>query len=80
MNIRFFLKQKKETIMKKLAISIINMILPKLVDNFLTPEVVEKYSDKLFDALKKAIKKTENKYDDLLLPVIEALDSVIGEK
>ena len=63
----------------KIAIVIINAILPKLIENFLAPAVVEKYSDKLFDALKEAVKKTENKYDDLLLPVIEALDEVIGE-
>jgi len=66
--------------MKNIAIAVINILLPKLVENFLTPEAVEKYSDKLFDALKKAIEKTDNKYDDLLLPVIEALDSVIGSE
>ena len=66
--------------MKQLIVMLINTVLPVLIDKFLTPAIVEKYSDKLFDAVKKAIEKTENEYDDLLLPVIEALDDAIGEK
>lgn len=65
--------------MQTIILSVLNTVLPKLIEKFLTDEVIETYSDKLFDACKKAIEKTENKYDDLLLPVIEALDSVIGK-
>ena len=65
--------------MKEIIVRIASVIVTKLLESFLTPELVEKYSDKLLDVARSAIEKTENEYDDVLLPLIDFLDEVIGE-
>ena len=65
--------------MKKILEQLAMSILPKLVEKYLTPELIEKYSDKLLAFCKKAVENSENKYDDLLIPIFDALDEAIGE-
>lgn len=66
--------------MQKVLIGVIGSIMPKLIEKFLTPAAIEKYSDKLWDVCKKGIAHIEDdKIKDVLLAAVEALDEAIGE-
>ena len=66
--------------MQNLIINLIVPIISKLVDKFLTPENIEKYSDKLFDLCRKGLEKIEDEHiRELLLDIVNILDENIGE-
>ncbi len=53
--------------------SLVIRILPLLIGQLLkllTPELARKFADKLLDAVEETIEKSENKLDDVFLPVI----------
>lgn len=65
--------------MKNLLLNLATSILNKLVEKYLTPDAVEKYSDQLIAIVRKAVEASDNKYDDTLLPLLDILDEVVGK-
>jgi len=53
-------------------LKIIGYVLEALSE-LLTPEKMKEVADRLLDKIEDAIAKSENKYDDLLLPLIQKL-------
>lgn len=55
----------------------IGSVLTALIKN-LPPDIVKEGLDKLLDFFESKIEKSDNKWDDLLLPLMTALRSQLG--
>ena len=53
----------------KIIIKMLPVLIGQLL-KLLTPELAKKMADKLLDTVEDAIRKSENKLDDIFLPVI----------
>jgi len=56
---------------------LIKMVIDMLI-RMASPELIKETADKLIDFLKIRIKESENKVDDNLLPLLEALEKAFG--
>lgn len=66
--------------MWKLLIPVIINILQKLVEQFLTAEKIEKYSDVLIDLCRKAAEKIDNEeIVEFINGLLDIVDDMIGE-
>jgi len=60
-----------------LIISIVMSLLGKLLD-MITPEMIRSFANKVIDFAEECIEKSENKYDDKLLPVLISLKEALS--
>jgi len=69
--------KEKEMVTKILIAKVLPFIIGQLMKE-LTPEKVRELMDKLFDILEDAVKDSENKFDDALLPIIASMRVVFN--
>ena len=62
-----------------LILNLIGSILPKLVEKVLTPENVEKYSDKLIAAVRLLVEKLPVELHGTFNAILDIIDDCVGE-
>lgn len=54
---------------KTIAMKMLLLLVGQLVKT-LTPDLIKRFADKMLDAVEDAVTKSENKIDDLFIPMI----------
>jgi len=59
---------------KNLALKLLPFLVAQLI-KALTPDLLKRFADKILDAVEDAIQKSENKFDDAILPLLTLIRS-----
>ncbi|VAX24845.1 hypothetical protein MNBD_NITROSPINAE03-2035 [hydrothermal vent metagenome] len=62
---------------KNLALKLLPFIVAQLI-KALTPDLMKRFADKILDAVEDAIQKSENKFDDAILPLLTLIRSAFN--
>ncbi|HEB72886.1 MAG TPA: hypothetical protein ENI77_09730 [Nitrospirae bacterium] len=62
---------------KNLALKLLPFLVAQLI-KALTPDLMKRFADKILDAVEDAIQKSENKFDDVILPLLTLIRSAFN--